>query len=165
MKALQHVLISLEERHANNILAGSKQVELRRRTMHVEPGSIVWFYVKKPRGAVVGYAYVEETYAATPSALWRRFGPVSGLSKGEFMTYFDGLDAASAIVLSDPTQLKQQVELDELRINAPGFQPPQFYCKLEKRSAIETLLLSASAKTSAKRASVAKPIQLSLAHA
>lgn len=165
MKALQHVLISLEERHANNILAGSKQVELRRRTMHVDPGSIVWFYVKKPRGAIVGYASLEKTFAASPTAVWRKFGSVSGLTKDEFMDYFDGLGEASAMVLSGPTQLERQVELDELRTNTPGFHPPQFYCRLEKSSSIEALLLSASEKTSRNSSRITRSPRYSLVHA
>jgi predicted transcriptional regulator len=41
MNDSKHLLISLEERHAVNIFAGTKRVELRRREMHVEPGSTV----------------------------------------------------------------------------------------------------------------------------
>ncbi|NSL53538.1 transcriptional regulator [Uliginosibacterium aquaticum] len=131
MKHTQHVLISLEERHANNIIGGTKKVELRRRTMHIEPGAIVWFYVKKPVGAVVGYATVGTTYSAAPSTVWRKFGAVSGLKKSEFTSYFDGASKASAMSISNPKKLKTSISLDELRKNAPGFQPPQFYCRLE----------------------------------
>ena len=101
MQSTQHVLISLDERHATNILEGSKQVELRRRTMHVEPGSIVWLYVKKPVGAVVGFATVGATYVAAPSTVWRKYGPVSGLSRSEFVSYFAGAALASAANRSD----------------------------------------------------------------
>lgn len=137
MQSIQHVLISLDERHATNILAGTKQVELRRRTMHVEPGSIIWLYVKKPVGAVVGFAVVGATYSAAPSTVWRKFGPVSGLSKSEFMNYFDGAFVASAMALSGSKKLKTPVTLDTLRAVVPGFHPPQFYCRLNADSLIK----------------------------
>ncbi|TQJ97136.1 transcriptional regulator [Achromobacter sp. SLBN-14] len=125
------MLISLDKRHATNILAGTKQVELRRRTMHVEPGSTIWFYVKKPVGAVVGFATVGTTYSAAPSTVWRKYGPVSGLSKSEFMSYFDGAVVASAMALSGSKKLKIPVTLDALRAAMPGFHPPQFYCRIK----------------------------------
>lgn len=130
MQSPQHVLISLEERHATNILAGTKQVELRRRTMHVEPGSTVWLYVKKPVGAVVGFATVGTTYSAAPNTVWRKYGAVSGLRKSEFMAYFEGSGVASAMALSGSKTLKTPVTLDALREAIPGFHPPQFYCRL-----------------------------------
>lgn len=131
MQSPKHVLISLEERHAVNILAGAKQVELRRRTMHVEPGTTVWFYVKKPVGAVVGSATVGTSYSAAPSTVWRKYGAVSGLSRSEFMSYFDGSVVASAMALSAPRKLKTPITLDAMRAVAPGFHPPQFYCRLD----------------------------------
>lgn len=139
MQSTQHVLISLEERHAANILAGTKQVELRRRKMHVEPGSTVWFYVKKPVGAVVGFATVGATYSAAPSTVWRKFGAVSGLSRSEFMRYFDGSFVASAMALSAPKKLTVPVTLDALRATFPGFHPPQFYCRLDSDSSSNLL--------------------------
>ncbi|QHE88570.1 transcriptional regulator [Hydrogenophaga sp. BPS33] len=140
MQPTQHVLISLDERHATNILVGTKQVELRRRTMHVEPGSTVWLYVKKPVGAVVGFATVGKTYSAAPSTVWRKYGPVSGLSKSEFMNYFDGTVVATAMALSGSRKLKAPITLDALRAAMPGFHPPQFYCRLKTDSSIKLRL-------------------------
>lgn len=130
MQPTQHVLISLDKRHAANILAGTKQVELRRRTMRIEPGSIVWLYVKKPVGAVIGFATVGTTYSAAPSSVWRKYRSVSGLRKSEFISYFEGSATASAMVVSNPKKLKTPITLDNLRAAMPGFHPPQFYCRL-----------------------------------
>lgn len=140
MQSTQHVLISLDERHATNILTGTKLVELRRRTMHVASGSIVWLYVKKPVGAVLGFATVGVTYTAAPSTVWRKYGAVSGLSKAEFMSYFNGTNVASAMALSDPKKLRIPVSLEALRIANPGFHPPQFYCRLGPDSSIKRRL-------------------------
>ena len=50
MSVDDQILISLEPRHAENILEGRKRVELRRRTMNVTIGSTVWMYAKLPVG-------------------------------------------------------------------------------------------------------------------
>lgn len=134
MQVTQHVLISLEPRHAANILAGTKQVELRRRPMHVEPGSIIWLYVKKPIGAIIGFVTLAQVYSAEPKHVWKKFGRVSGLSRTEFMTYFDGAVGASAMALEQPRKLENPLSLEALRAAIPGFHPPQFYCRLSSDS-------------------------------
>lgn len=140
MKNKQQVMISLEERHANNIIVGAKQVELRRRTMHVEPGSTIWFYVKKPIGAVIGYGVVGGSYSAAPITVWKKYGAISGLSRAEFLSYFEGAVTAFALGISHPKRLKSPISLENLRTVSPGFQPPQFYCRLETSSSMSACL-------------------------
>ena len=126
----QNILISLASRYAEKIFAGEKQVELRRRAMHVSPGAIVWIYVKLPVGSIVGRARVEAVHASSPASLWRRFGLVSGLSKVEFFAYFKGVTRVFALVLEGARRLKQALSLDSLRGVAEGFNPPQFFVRL-----------------------------------
>jgi predicted transcriptional regulator len=126
----EHILISLEPRHAENIFAGHKRVELRRRTMNVSPGSTLWIYVKLPVGSIVGHAKIGKVHASSPTALWRRYGPVSGLSKHEFFEYFGGAEQGVALVLEQSTRLRSSLSLAALRKVDEGFQPPQFFARL-----------------------------------
>ncbi|MFN9475233.1 ASCH domain-containing protein [Acidovorax sp.] len=130
MNAPHNFLISLEERHANRILQGTKTVELRRRTMHVPIGSTVWIYVKMPVGSVVGCAKVISLHTLAPSTLWSRFGPVSGLQRQEFFEYFSGLSKAFALGLSEPIRLTSPIPLSKLRDVSNGFHPPQFFANV-----------------------------------
>jgi predicted transcriptional regulator len=102
MDETEHVLISLEERHAENIFAGKKHVELRRRAMNVKAGTIVWIYVKLPVGRVVGYAKVSAAHSLAPSSLWKRFAGVCCITRSEFFAYFEGLSKGFALGLQDP---------------------------------------------------------------
>src|SRR3989442_222223 len=111
----KHILISLASNHAEKIFDGQKLVELRRRTMRVPPGSTVWIYVKLPVGSIVGRAKVESVHSSSPEALWRRFGHVSGLSRGEFFEYFSGVTRGFALVLQGAQRLRQSLTLDNLR--------------------------------------------------
>jgi predicted transcriptional regulator len=126
----EHILISLAPRHAENILSGHKQVELRRRTMHVVPGTTVWLYVKLPVGSIVGRVRIGAIHESSPAALWRRFGVVSGLCRKEFFDYFNGVAAGVALVLENAERLHRSLSLDVLRGLAAGFQPPQFFARL-----------------------------------
>jgi predicted transcriptional regulator len=126
-----HLLISLEERHARNIFAGTKRVELRRREMQVDPGDIVWIYVKLPVGRLAGHATVETTHTMSPSQLWRRFGSRSCLEKAEFFDYFAGVEKAFALCLTDAQALPNPLSLADLREASTGFQPPQFFSRIK----------------------------------
>lgn len=128
--AEEHILISLEARHAENILSGQKQVELRRRAMNVSPGTTVWIYVKQPIGSVIGKAKVSAVHALAPNTLWKRFGSVSGLTRSEFFSYFDGVAKGTAISLEDAERLDTSVSLDTLREFSDTFQPPQFFLRI-----------------------------------
>jgi predicted transcriptional regulator len=131
-----HVLISLEARHAENILSGLKQVELRRRSMNVTAGTTIWMYVKLPLGRVVGSVRVKDFCSLAPSTLWKRFADVSGLTRNEFFTYFGGVSRGFALELEAPQRMPVGVSLTELRSIVTGFQPPQFFLRLPPDGAV-----------------------------
>lgn len=125
-----NILISLEPRHAQNIYVGTKTVELRRRTMHVVPGAIMWIYEKVPVGSITGSALVNEVRTDSPEELWSQFGSVSGLSKSEFFGYFEDATCACALVLSQAKRLEIPLSLSNIREQVGSFQPPQFFLRL-----------------------------------
>lgn len=126
----EHILISLIPRHAKNIFDGHKHVELRRRTMHIAPGTTAWIYVKLPVGAITGRVKISAIHTSSPTALWRRFGAVSGLSRSEFFDYFSGVTEGVALELVDTKELRQSISLTSLREISSSFQPPQFFARL-----------------------------------
>jgi predicted transcriptional regulator len=128
----EHILISLAPRHAKNIFDGVKHIELRRRPMKVEPGTIVWIYVTLPVGVLMGRAKIAALHTASPSTLWRKFGSVSGLDRNEFLGYLDGLAEGVVLVLEDVKVLREQLSLEALRAIAEGFNPPQFFIRIDE---------------------------------
>lgn len=130
MLSEQHILISLDRRHAENIFSGKKLVELRRRSMNISPGTTVWIYVKLPVGSVVGKARVSAFHRLAPSTLWRRFSSVSCLARQEFFDYFQGVSRGFALALEGVERLESAVSLEELRNASSGFQPPQFFRRI-----------------------------------
>jgi predicted transcriptional regulator len=129
---VDQILISLEARHAENILLGKKLVEFRRRPMNVEAGATVWIYSKLPVGSIVGCATVAAVRRHAPSTLWRKFGPHSGISRTEFFEYFAGVTQGVALELTDCKRLCASVPLESLRRFSAGFHPPQFFARLRQ---------------------------------
>lgn len=127
----EHILISLAPRHAKNIFDGIKHIELRRRPMNIEPGTIVWIYVTLPVGVLMGRAKIAALHTAAPDSLWRRFGAVSGLAKNEFLGYLNGLAQGVVLVLEDVKTLREPLSLEALRHIAEGFNPPQFFIRID----------------------------------
>ena len=126
----ENILISLEPRHAENILSGSKRVELRKRAIRVSPGAVVWMYSKLPQGSIVGYATVVRSRKAMPQTLWRRYGAETGISRNEFFEYFYLADDGFALELEGFTRLREPVSLSRLRAVDSKFHPPQFFKRL-----------------------------------
>lgn len=126
----EHILISLELRHAERIFSGQKKVEFRKRKMHVCAGATIWFYVKLPVGSIVGFARVRKVDISSPAILWRKHGCVSGLSRSEFFSYFGDTVEGVALVLGNITRLDNLLTLEQLREIDTKFQPPQFFIRL-----------------------------------
>jgi predicted transcriptional regulator len=140
-----HALISLEERFAEGILNGTKLVELRRRPMRLSVGTTIWMYVKVPIGKVAGSAVVGSMHSLAPTTLWRRYGHVSGLSKAEFLQYFEGNKQGFVLVLEKPKRLTCPVPLARLRQLNGAFQPPQFFQHLDGQGPLVSAFTGSSA--------------------
>lgn len=139
MRTDDHILISLEPRHADNIFSGLKRVELRRRSMNVDPSSKVWIYSTLPVGSIVGYARISQIHVLSPATLWHRFGAVSAITRHEFFDYFGELSQGVALELTGARKLEQPVNLSFLRKVHRKFHPPQFFCRLRHGPLLEAI--------------------------
>lgn len=131
----RHILVSLEPRHAKNVFDGLKSVELRRRSVGVDPGDVMWIYSKRPCAEVLGWTEILGVRAASPSSIWKRFGVRTAVSRSEFFAYFSGRSVAYAIELGKVKALKEPISLERLRAAEESFCPPQFFKRLDPESA------------------------------
>lgn len=133
----KNVLISLEGKYANQVMAGTKVIELRRRSMAISAGTTVWLYAKAPTSAVLGCARVSEVYLLAPTTLWRRFSKLTGLTRGEFFDYFEGASQGFAMRLAGFEPLPSALPLDTIRRRSEGFHPPQFFARLDAKDVLK----------------------------
>ncbi len=134
------ILISVENRHIQNMLKGVKTIELRRRPIRIPKGSRVWLYAKIPEGKICACGIVRSIVEDTPEMIWKNYGDVSGLQKSEFQNYFSNSKNACAILFESVVPLKYSISLNEMRKNVEGFHPPQFFKFLQVDSSELKLL-------------------------
>lgn len=124
------ILISVQSRFINGMLAGTKRVELRRRAPRIDTGTRIWIYDKAPVAAVRAVAILATIETMAPEPLWRRYETTLGLSHGEYKEYLAGCEQATALTLEHVSPIRP-VSLDQLRKLSRNFHPPQFYLRME----------------------------------
>jgi len=121
------LLLSLHPRHACNIFAGIKTIELRRIRPKLSAGDMIVVYTSSPIKAISGWCTARSVLEGPPEAIWRQTRHACAISKTEFDEYFRGAARSFAINLTNPTRLSRSVSLETLRLAFPGFSPPQSY--------------------------------------
>lgn len=121
------LFFSLRPRYADQILAGTKTVELRRVRPNVVNGCHVLLYAASPRMELVGTATVGAIDVGTLDEIWARHGDATGIDRETFDAYFVGRETAIAIELEGAKPLTQTMPLAELRQRVIGFRPPQSF--------------------------------------
>ena len=118
------MMLSVHPLHVNNILEGTKTVELRRTRPMIHPGQPVAIYATAPSAAVVATCRISDVEMGSPIAIWRSVQTRCGVSRADFNDYYEGTDIAVALHLTDVRQLAHEVALSHMRSQA-GFHPPQ----------------------------------------
>lgn len=122
------LVLSVRPVFADQILSGSKTVELRRVRPHVSIGTQVLIYSSSPTKALVATACVRGVDVGTVEAQWPLVCEAAGISERDYLAYFQGRESAVAIWLAQVRPLATRLELAELRRRWPWFRPPQSYC-------------------------------------
>lgn len=133
-------LISVQGKFVDGMLRGTKRVELRRRRLHVAPNTRLWIYSKAPVAAVTAMVLLSGIERLSPRLLWERYESVLDLTHDEYERYVGDLELVTALQLGPVFPLRP-VSLATLREHSPTFHPPQFYLRLERRSALLPLLI------------------------
>lgn len=89
-------------------------------------------YASTPVRALLGAVQVTEVHTYAPSTVWRRWGPTTGLRRGEFEGYVEGCDRVTAMVLGARCIFPEPVSLEELRERSGSFVAPQSYRYLDE---------------------------------
>ena len=91
------MILSLRPRFADAILSGVKTVELRRTEPKIRVPTLALIYASTPVRALLGTCVVTSVESGHLAALWRVHGAGSGLDHGEFLNYFEGVEAGTAL--------------------------------------------------------------------
>lgn len=132
-------IISIKPRHVENILSGNKTVELRTRSINLPEGSRLWIYTTLPVGRVKLSVEIDFIDLLPPKEMWKKHGASICISRKEFDAYTKGRHIVSAIGLRNVTPLDNAICLETMRQYEKGFQPPQFFSRLDPDRALYTV--------------------------
>ena len=137
------MILSLRPRFAAAILSGAKTVELRRTEPKIRVPTLAFVYASTPVRALLGTCVVTSVESGHLGALWRVHGAGSGLDHGEFLSYFEGVEAGTALHLASPRRFSRPIPLVELRSRPTGFHPPQSFSYVDAETGNRLLQMAA----------------------
>ena len=95
---MNKIVVSINPRHVNNIIDGSKRYEYRTRIASKDVNKLL-IYETAPIKKVVAEAEIVEVLSLDPKTLWEQTKDYSGLSKEFFYEYFKNRSVAYAYKL------------------------------------------------------------------
>jgi predicted transcriptional regulator len=135
----EHVLISLRPNLIDAFLVGEKCVELRRRAPKLRAGTLVWLYAKLPYGRVMAVAKLRDVTVDTTESIWDTYRACIGISRTDFDAYVSDIPKAAILSFDAITPVSRPTDLKELREIEPGFQPPQFFRRMQSSKLLHRL--------------------------
>lgn len=142
------LLLSIQPRYTELILAGSKTIELRKQGPKLAKGSLVVMYASSPTCALVGAFVLNGVVHATPAELWRRHGDETGVARETFDRYYAERSEAFGLLVGKVMAFEESVSLTTLRQSWANFHPPQSYRYLRRTNMRNGLRLALPGKTS-----------------
>lgn len=139
---MSDALISIRPVHVDNILRGTKKVEIRRKRLRIAPGTRLWIYSTLPSGKVEGVATVSATESGEPGELWNKISDVSGTTYDRFLSYSNGCSDVFILWLTHVQKLADAPSLNDIRTELPGFMPPQSFMWLSQDTPLLRILES-----------------------
>jgi len=128
------IVISVQRKFVERIIAGEKAAELRRRAPRIQSGCRVWIYTKAPAAMISVCVTVDRVVKGAPRDIWRAHQTDLGVSHDEFEAYFGDTKTGCAIFFKEVEDVSPGVALSEIRSRSKGFHPPQFFKRLEEDS-------------------------------
>ncbi len=122
------ILLSIHNIHADNILNGRKQFEYRRIVPINEVHTIV-LYSTAPVRRISALVEVDGIISGSPAYVWGRTSNASGITREEFLRYFQGCKTANAFKLGKVIPIYKHLSLSDIDLPKSG---PQSFMYLSE---------------------------------
>lgn len=145
-------ILSIKPIYANQILAGTKTIELRKSHMRLSPGDVIFVYASAPEQQIKLRFRVMRIEISPVEEMWQEYHPQLGIQREDYDAYFGGLKMAVGLHIGEMCPISP-IPLSQLQRLVPGFVPPQGLLWLrEGVGKYEQLLQRLFAEQAAKRA-------------
>ena len=125
-------LFSIKQIYSDKIFSKEKFVEFRRQNVNIKKNEKCLIYTSHPVKKITGYFVVKEKIRLPIEKLWSKTKYYAGLTKYEFMKYFEGCKEGTAIFLHSVKKFMKGISIYELKSLFKNFKPPQSYYNLDE---------------------------------
>ncbi|MBD3212891.1 MAG: ASCH domain protein [Candidatus Lokiarchaeota archaeon] len=132
-------LFAIKQKYSKKIFSREKLLEYRRQNINISKNERCFIYTSAPIKKINGCFIVKEKIRLPIQELWSLTKEIGGISKKEFLKYFEGCKEGTAIIFKSIKKFIDGLPLSEIRKMIKGFRPPQSYYNLRDYKA--TLLL------------------------
>lgn len=141
---MNNFLISIKPKYVHRMLSGEKSIEIRRRSVNLPDGAILWVYATLPVGRILAVAVVECILSDKPHKIWLKYASQLGVREDEYAAYVGNCDRISAIKIRSIEKIEPSIPLSLLRSRVKGFHPPQFMARLTSNNPLLNYLTDAT---------------------
>lgn len=117
-------IISIKPVYANQILAGTKTIELRKSSMGLAAKDVVLVYSSAPEQFLSFWFRIRKLETLPVAEMWKRHADRLGIGRDDYDAYFAGAEAATGLHVGDLHRL-DPVPLADIQRAVEGFAPPQ----------------------------------------
>jgi predicted transcriptional regulator len=117
-------IISIKPVYANQILAGTKTIELRKSSMGLSEDDVVLVYSSAPEQELAFWFRIRMVESLPVRKMWDLHGPQLGIGFDDYSAYFNGLEFAVGLHIGE-VQPIVRIPLKEIESLVDGFVPPQ----------------------------------------
>jgi predicted transcriptional regulator len=117
-------IISIKPEYANQILAGTKTIELRKSAMGLGPQDVLLVYSSAPEQQLSFWFRIWKVETLPVAEMWRRYEDRLGIGREDYEAYFTSTETATGFHVGEIHRLKP-VPLTEIQRAVEGFVPPQ----------------------------------------
>ncbi len=117
-------ILSIKPVYANQILARTKTIELRKSAMGLGAGDVILVYSSAPEQRIGFWVRVSEVETLPVEQMWERHHEHLGIGYEDYAAYFSGTQNAVGLHIGEVHPLLP-VPLGEIQRLVPGFVPPQ----------------------------------------
>jgi predicted transcriptional regulator len=123
-------IFSIKDKYSEKIFSKEKLVELRRQDVKIKENEKCLIYTTSPVKKITGFFIVKKKVRLPIKKLWQLTKDIAGVTKSEFLKYFNGCIEGTAIFFKYVKQFSTGASLDEIKTQINNFKPPQSYLNL-----------------------------------
>jgi predicted transcriptional regulator len=117
-------ILSIKPTYANQILAGTKTIELRKSSMGLTAGDVVLVYSSAPEQRIALWFEIKKVKELSVAEMWMQCKDLLGIDYDDYLGYFNEVDVAVGLHIGEVHPLRP-ISLRQIEELVPGFVPPQ----------------------------------------